>query len=503
MKPKYGITGKLFAWFVTFVLIFYGTILVLYTDVQKIVKESETIVNKNFTISSLSKKMIENLLSMEESEKKYHLLQNEDYVSFFHSAQLDFERNLAQVIGLHQEPATLPAHWEKLLSSYKNFPATTDISAYLSGNLKTEDTSEILWVPEYAINQWIELITAAQIENNREIEAAARELNRLSQISARNGLIGVGISSLVGLMGLSLLAYSMIRPLRELLKGIRAIPKKRYSDPIHVRSRDEFGEVAAAFNEMAARLRDEERMRSEFISTLSHEIRTPLTSIRESVNMIGEEVMGSINPKQRKFLQIAGLEIGRICDLLNDLMQVSRLESGVLSIQPQSLDAQQLIASSVEKLSSAASAKHITVDVHIPPDTPHVMGDPERMHQVMLNLLGNAIKFSGNKGDIRISVEPALNDHHVNFAIADKGPGIPESEQPYVFKKYYRAKNIRNHMDGVGLGLSISKSIVEAHRGQIWFSSALDQGSTFFFSLPTAQTLPAAGPMVDAAEKEN
>jgi signal transduction histidine kinase len=183
-------------------------------------------------------------------------------------------------------------------------------------------------------------------------------------------------------------------------------------------------------------------------------------------------------------------------------MQVSRLESGALSIEPQSLDARQLVAGSVEKLASAAGAKQIRVEVQIPPETPPVLGDPERMDQVLLNLLGNAIKFSASKRNIRISVEHTQNDHTVHFAIADKGPGIPESEQPYVFKKYYRAKNVRNHMDGVGLGLSITKSIVEAHRGQIWFSSTLDQGSTFFFSLPTAQPLDAADTVVDTPRAE-
>ena len=124
----------------------------------------------------------------------------------------------------------------------------------------------------------------------------------------------------------------MIRPLRELRRGIKSMSRSGLNDPIRIYSNDEFGELAGAFNDMAARLTEEERMRSDFISMLSHEIRTPLTSIRESVNLIAEEVMGDINEKQRRFLLIASHELERITTLLNHLMQISRLEAGAVEI---------------------------------------------------------------------------------------------------------------------------------------------------------------------------
>ncbi len=173
-------------------------------------------------------------------------------------------------------------------------------------------------------------------------------------MAVRGVLAGLGISILVGVLGGRFLARSMIRPLRELLVGIRSISEDQRSEPIHVRSKDEFGELADAFNEMALRLKEEKQMRSDFISMLSHEIRTPLTSIRESVNLIGEGIMGNKNKRQGKFLEIANLEIGRVCDLLNRLMETSRLESCAVKIQPCPLETFSLVSGCLDQLNAVA-----------------------------------------------------------------------------------------------------------------------------------------------------
>jgi signal transduction histidine kinase len=337
------------------------------------------------------------------------------------------------------------------------------------------------------INEWIERITIARAENEYDAYLATLELNRRGRMSARNGLLGLGISSLVGLLGIIFLAYTTLRPLRELLRGIRSISQDRSSEPIRVRSKDEFGELAGAFNEMATRLKQEEQMRSDFISMLSHEIRTPLTSIRESVNMIAEEVMGTINERQRKFLEIASSEIGRIGKLLNHLMQVSRLGSGAIKIRPLSVQTSALVSKCIDGLISSAEAKRIKIDTAIPEAIPWVRGDPEHLQQVFVNLLGNAIKFSPPGSEVRVRIDANKGAPDVKFSISDNGPGIQQEEQSLIFNKYYQARRVRSHMDGVGLGLHITKQIVEAHGGKLWVESEIGKGSTFAFILPAAQ----------------
>ncbi|WP_054030160.1 HAMP domain-containing sensor histidine kinase [Desulfatitalea tepidiphila] len=479
MDPSYGITGKLLIWFFAIVSIFYATILVLYINFQQVVQISERIVSKNYAISDYSKRMLENLLSMEENEKKYHLLRKEDYLGFFTNARNEFEASLIRILALDSQGDAVSSHWKDVYEAYRKYPRPNS-----TANSRGEVALEDIWIPEKVINTWIQKISMARLDNQSEVENATRELNRRGVSSVHNALIGLGISSLVGLLGVVYLAYSMIRPLKELMRGIRSISKERQSEPLKIHSKDELGELASAFNEMADRLRQEEQLRSDFISMLSHEIRTPLTSIRESVNMIEEEVMGPINDRQRKFLEIAGTEIGRICDLLNHLMQASRLEPGALKLSSEPVDVYALVTASIDSLRPTAEAKNIGITSEIAPETPDVLGDAQYLQQVFLNLIGNAIKFSDPKAEIRVRVGALDKHNRLTFKVVDTGPGILEEDQSKLFNKFYRSAKVRDHLDGVGLGLSITKNIVEAHGGTIWVESQVGKGTTFGFTLP-------------------
>jgi len=373
----------------------------------------------------------------------------------------------------------IPREWRQLYKSYQDFSTTFE-------NLRENESSGSLWIHEAVTNEWIQIISELRAKNEHDIALATMALNSRSQESARNVLVGLMLSSVVGLIVILFLAYSMIRPLRELLRGIRSVSQDRISKTVNIRSKDEFGELAGAFNDMTLRLREEECMRSDFISMLSHEIRTPLTSIRESVNMIVEEVMGTINNRQRKFLEIASIEIGRICNLLNHLMQVSRLESQTIEIMALPLDISSFITGCIYQLQPLADTKKISVEAQIAPDIPGMTGDLEHLQRVIINLLNNAIKFSDPGSRVVLRVVPNKNRTMLDFSVSDNGPGIPKEEQSLIFNKYYRARGVRDNMDGVGLGLNISKNIVEFHKGTIWVKSTVGHGSTFGFTLPAS-----------------
>jgi signal transduction histidine kinase len=481
MDPSYGITGKLLIWFFAIVSIFYGTILVLYLNFQQVVHISERIVSKNYAVSDNSKKMFELLLSMEENGKKYRLLKKKDYATYFVEAQKEFEVSLYNIIALEDLGQTLSSQWHEVNRAYRKYAQSAK-----PDQSNDNPADSIVWIPENIINEWLEHITAARRENQLEVEEATRELNRRGRSSVHNALIGLGISSVVGLLGVVYLAYSIIGPLKDLMRGIRSVSQDRYSDPVAIHSKDELGELATAFNEMAERLRQEERLRSDFISMLSHEIRTPLTSIRESVNMVGEEVMGPITDRQRRFLEIAGGEIGRICDLLNHLMQASRLEPGALKLHYEPVDSYTLVNACIDSLKPTAEQKEIEIRSEISPDTPDVLADPQYLQQIFLNLIGNAIKFSDPKTRVCVAVATGGQDRQLTFSIKDNGPGILEDDKTKLFNKFYRSPSVREHQDGVGLGLSITKNIIDAHNGQIWVESMVGKGSTFSFTLPMA-----------------
>ena len=486
MNLRFGITGKLLIWVLAIIAIFYSTILVLYINVQQVVKLSGSIVAKNYAIASGTKKMMETLLSMEENKQKYLLLKKADYLHFFNEAQHTFEENLAQVTRLTAMGHQISDVWRNIGEGYRIYPNAAEVSTYLAGETKDPEFVNRFWIPESTINAWISNISIERLKNEQEIELATRELNRKGRLSARNGLIGLAVSSLVGLLGIFYLAYSMVRPLRELMGGIRAISSDRRSKPLEVRSQDEFGELAHAFNEMSHRLRKEERMRSDFISMLSHEIRTPLTSIRESVNMIREEVMGPINNRQEKFLKIAGSEISRISDLLSHLMQASRLEPGLLNMQLEPIDPHTFVSECTNSIKLAAEAKSIELRIKVPDQLPPIVGDLKQLQQAMLNYLSNAVKFSEPGNYITIGVQHHRSKDRLTFYVKDNGPGILETDQAFLFNKYYRGQRERERLEGVGLGLSIVKNIIESHHGTVWVNSQVGKGSTFSFTLPNA-----------------
>ena len=478
MSIKNSIKKKLIAWFLISVIVFSVTMLILYINVRHIVKIPERIVSKNLEISSEAKKMVEDLLSMEEYEKKFSLLEKEEYKDLFMSAAAGYESSLSAILDLEKNGYLITGPWEQLRE------ALTGIDLFNSSSEHLEAVSGA-WIPVPVIDDWIREITDELTENEREIISATGELKKKRLAFARNVLLGIMVSSGVGMVFAIFLTYSIIRPLRELRNGIRSISTAGAGDPIQIRSADEFGDLAFAFNEMAARLKEEEQTRSDFISMLSHEIRTPLTSIRESVNMITEEVMGPINTQQRKFLTIAGSEIGRINDLLKHLMQLSRLQSGMVKMNPRSFDTARFMADCIQRMRHVADNKRIDIVTDIPENLPNLMGDPDHLHQVFQNLIGNAIKFSNPDTEITVRALKK-GKKRLAFYVTDNGPGIPKDEQALIFNKYYRGRTVRSHMDGVGLGLSISKHIVEVHKGWLWVKSEVGEGSTFGVILPIA-----------------
>lgn len=485
MNLRFGITGKLLVWFLVIIAIFYGTILVLYINVQQVVGLSGSIVAKNYAIASGTKKMMESLVRMEENKQKYQLLGKTDYLAFFNEAQHIFQENLSQVTRLTAMGHEISDVWRGISHDYGTYPDAAEVSAYLADEINDPDTVNTFWIPESVVNDWIGKISKERLKNEQEIEQATRELNRKGRLSAKNGLIGLAVSSLVGLLGIFYLAYSMIRPLRELMEGIRKISSDRLSTPLEIRSQDEFGELAHAFNEMSDRLRKEERMRSDFISMLSHEIRTPLTSIRESVNMIREEVMGPINSRQEKFLGIAGSEISRIADLLSHLMQASRLEPGLLTMKLEPIDPHTFVSECTNSIRLAAEAKKIELIIQVPPRLPQIVGDHKQLQQAMLNYLSNAVKFSEPDSRVTIGVRTHRLKNRLSIFVTDNGPGILDDDLAFLFNKYYRGQRERERLEGVGLGLSIVKNIVESHHGTVWVNSQVGRGSTFGFTLPS------------------
>jgi signal transduction histidine kinase len=232
--------------------------------------------------------------------------------------------------------------------------------------------------------------------------------------------------------------------------------------------------------EAEEKLRQIDQMKSEFLSNVSHELRTPLQSISGFTKLI---MTGEVPDKetQQEFLQIIDRETVHLGYLINDLLDMSRLEAGRFQIYRKPADMRGVIIDSLQMFQSLAQQKNIKLTENIPAVIPEMEVDNERLRQVIVNLMSNAVKFSGPGTGIRVSVE--LNDNDLLFHVADHGTGIREENIKNLFQRFYREEG-EVVSGGSGLGLYISRQIIDAHGGRIWAESKYGKGSTFSFSLP-------------------
>jgi signal transduction histidine kinase len=222
-------------------------------------------------------------------------------------------------------------------------------------------------------------------------------------------------------------------------------------------------------------LRKLDQMKDMFVSGVSHELRTPLTSMLGYLEILRDGEVGELNEEQQHFLGIIDRNCHRLADLIDDILFMSRLDSGRFHLEKGSVDLGQLVAGRVESIRPAAEKKH--VEVHLETSASELCADGSRLTQVVDNLLSNAVKFTPDGGDVFVTVDAT------HLEVRDTGVGIPEEDIPRMFERFFRASTAQN-VQGTGLGLSISKTIVEAHGGTISFNSTVGVGTTFIVDLP-------------------
>ncbi len=236
------------------------------------------------------------------------------------------------------------------------------------------------------------------------------------------------------------------------------------------------------------REREVERMKSEFVSQVSHELRSPLTAIKGYIDLFADGSTGPLTELQQHLFSIMQNNTDHLMTLINDLLDVARIEAGHIELQRTYIEVEPIIKNVMELLYPKFRAKQQTLNYRHTSSLPPVLGDANRLQQVFTNLLANATQYTPEQGTVTITTE--ADKQYIHIDIQDTGIGLSREEQAHIFDKFYRAKNGQTEFTvGAGLGLTISRSIIEAHGGRIEVTSALGQGSTFRISLPTIAEL--------------
>ncbi len=283
---------------------------------------------------------------------------------------------------------------------------------------------------------------------------------------------------------------NITRPLMALVRGVKEVTDGNMEVKFKVKSKDELGILASAFNEMVVRLKEQKeredlaaKLKSEFMSIAAHQLRTPLSSIKWIIKMVLDGDMGDINLQQRDFMEKAYSSNERMIALVNDLLNVTRIEEGRFGFEFSSVNITKLIEEMIPGFKQQARIKNLNF-VYNPLKGPLVLViDPQRMKIALSNLLDNAMHYTPIRGTVELAVE-SKNDF-VEVTVKDTGVGIPNDQKNRVFSKFFRADNVvKMQTEGTGLGLYLTKNIVEKHGGKIWFESKEGKGTTFHFTIP-------------------
>jgi signal transduction histidine kinase len=341
----------------------------------------------------------------------------------------------------------------------------------------------------------LETRATALAESTTQKTNALIAANRASYTNSRNIFIGVtaGAIALALLLGL-VLSWSLIGPIRRSEARLAEIASGDFSGHVEVPNRDELGSLAANINRMNEELRrlygeleTVSRHKSEFLANMSHELRTPLNAIIGFSELLQQEPVGQLNEQQHAYVDDV-LDAGRhLLALINDILDLSKVEAGKMELELTEVELRSTLESGLTMHAGGAARAGIALGLSLDPAEITVRADERKLRQVIFNLLSNAIKFTPPEG--RVTVSAHLADGVVEVAIADTGPGIAPEDQDVIFEEFRQAPaGAGTRPEGTGLGLPLSRRLIELHGGRLWVESTPGTGSIFSFTLPADQT---------------
>jgi signal transduction histidine kinase len=315
--------------------------------------------------------------------------------------------------------------------------------------------------------------------------------NASSYASSRDLFVGVAVGAIVLALVLGfVLSWSLIGPIQRIDARLAAIASGDFSGRVDASNRDELGALGANVNRMNdeldrlyGELATASRHKSEFLASMSHELRTPLNAIIGFSQVLRERMVGDLNEKQEEYLDDVISSGNHLLSLINDILDLSKVEAGQVELEVAPFSLRQTLERGVVMVRERARRDGVQVTLSADPELDVVEGDERRIRQVIFNLLSNAVKFTPPGGAVGVSAAPV--DGNVRVSVADTGPGIAADDQQRIFEEFQQT-DLGAQREGTGLGLALSKKLIELHGGRIWVDSELGKGSTFVFTLPAS-----------------
>jgi two-component system sensor histidine kinase GlrK len=450
-------------------------------ELQRFDDITQSILARDNRILDYGKKLGDSFLSQVRYERKFAIAKDQTLYREFLKFKGDFERYMEEALGV-ADPGSA-ALLNELMQVYERYQEIFDKETV---HIKADQEYPQAWYnneKNKATDMILGSLETLQTERQQNTYNKVRELADAGA-RAREAAVAITIASLLFILMLSLvIARSITKPISVLKNKTREIARGRFEGNLRLSSPPEIAELASSFNFMCQKLSELDRLKTDFFASMSHELRTPLTSIKEGTGLLLEGVGGATTEKQRKLLKILAEESNRLIGLVNSLLDLSKMEAGMMSYSFEKASLAPLIKKAVGEITPLVEAKEIRLETEIAEGLPTVKLDRERILQALRNLLGNAVKFTPKAGRVTVVARPISGKVEVSFR--DTGPGIPTENLKTIFDKFHQGNSTGAFSaNGSGLGLAIAKHVIVSHGGEIWAENHPEQGSTFIFVLP-------------------
>jgi two-component system sensor histidine kinase GlrK len=425
------------------------------------------------------KRLADSIFSQQRYEQKYLLTNDAVLLNQFLAAKGDFERLLAEISVISDLPPYKDS-FAIIKTFHQRYQSLVETEVkYLKDN-KHYDRNWYKKEKEKASDGILAGLEALEDYSREDFYRKTKMVSEAGTSARRMAVISFLITVLLAILLSFFITRNITNPLMTLVKKTREIPSGVFHCDLEVSAPPEIVELSEAFTLMCDRLREVDKMKADFFAMLSHELKTPLTTIKEGTSLLLEGVGGSITEKQDRLLTIIATESERLTSLVNSILDLSKMEAGMMMYTFEQGAMGPLIEQVVREIVPYAEAKRIHIVKQMNTDSSVYRMDGGRILDALRNLVGNAIKFTPEGGQVTIAANP-LNGGGMKVSVSDSGPGIPPERLTTIFEKYESSDQKR----GTGLGLAIVKHIVAAHGGKVWVESNPGEGSKFIFVLPS------------------
>jgi signal transduction histidine kinase len=468
------------------------------------IRESVSIAYELTDISSrtynTAAEQVRRVVLMEENAAKHWVTGDSGYVDRFNELYSEYAAELA---ALNAQPLS-EAERARLGILLEDWNSFSDLAATLGSLHEVPDTQRSLAQLQAGLDslhghtqRLSEASHQSLVSQLQRASLAARRAERLSWIAATGALV---LSILIS----AVIVRSITDSLSRLAHGTREVARGRFGHRLDTSRGDEFAQVARDFNTMTERLDELDRMKQDFISKVSHDLKTPLASMQETIDVLLDEVPGPLGAKQRRLLELNQESGRRLYSMIGKLLDLSRLEAGVIEPSVEVIDLSQLL----KDVSDAHARRGVHVPAAVPDDPVLLECDRDRILRLLDNLVENALKFADGDVDVALRLHDAQptdvppetwsavtraseQGGVAHIIVSDDGPGVPDAYKVRIFERFFQGEEGRAVASrGVGLGLTICREIASIHGGAIWVADRPGGGSEFHVLLPGALTVP-------------